>query len=44
MYAWNVFKLWATRKINWPTAIYALKERPIAVCGRDGAYQVSERI
>lgn len=40
MYALNVLALWCSRKIDFRTVFYALKNRPIAVAGRGGSYQV----
>ena len=40
MYAFNVLMLVLERKITMLTAIYAAKERPIAVAGRGGSYIV----
>lgn len=40
MYAFNVLMLVLERKITMLTAIYAAKERPIALAGRGGSYIV----
>ena len=36
----NVLSLWCARKIDFHTVVHALKNRPIAVAGRGGSYQV----
>lgn len=40
MYFFNLMKLFLARKINFQTVKWAMKERPIAVCGRGGSYEV----
>lgn len=40
MYFVNVIRLVAARRITLATAIYALRERPIAVAGKRGGYVV----
>ncbi|WP_157896785.1 hypothetical protein [Acidovorax carolinensis] len=40
MYTWNLLSLWFSRKINFRTVRYALKNRPIAVAGSLGSYIV----
>lgn len=40
MYIINVLQLWYTRRIDFRTAVYAMRERPIAVAGREGSYHV----
>ena len=39
-YAWRLFALFLSGDIGWTIVRMALKERPIAVCGRGGSYQV----
>jgi hypothetical protein len=40
MYASNALVHWVSRDITWRSALRALRERPIAVAGRGGAYVV----
>lgn len=40
MYIFNAISLWCTRKIDLRTLVHALRNRPIAVAGRGGSYQV----
>ena len=40
MYTMNVFKLWKRGAITLRTVAYALRERPVAVCGPRRAYVV----
>lgn len=40
MYFLNILLLWITRKIDMRSVVIALRNRPIAVAGRDGSYQV----
>lgn len=40
MYVINAIHLWFKRRIDWRTLLYALRERPIAVAGKGGYYQV----
>ena len=37
-YLKRLVALWISRRITWPTLVYALKERPYAVCGRGGSF------
>ncbi|WP_157055989.1 hypothetical protein [Candidatus Burkholderia verschuerenii] len=39
-YAWAAFTLLATRCISARTFFKALREKPIAVCGKGGSYVV----
>jgi hypothetical protein len=43
MYYWNLFRLWISGKITWPVVRYALTDRPIAVAGKGGSFQVDDR-
>lgn len=40
MYTLNSLTLWVTKKISWPTVVYAWKQRPVAVAGYAGSYHV----
>ncbi len=40
MYVFNVLRLWVSRKIDAPTVVFALRERPAAIAGRGGSYHV----
>ncbi|SIT20817.1 hypothetical protein SAMN02744133_1087 [Thalassospira xiamenensis M-5 = DSM 17429] len=39
-YSIAVIWLWCCGKINWMTAVYAIKKRPLAVAGRGAHYFV----
>ncbi len=39
-YAWNLLGLWVNRKIDFQTVGMAMRKRPMAVCGKGGAYHV----
>lgn len=39
-YAWTLLGLLANRKIHFQTFCMAMRERPMAVCGKGGAYHV----
>lgn len=40
---WNILRLWATGKIGMRTAVYALREKPVAVAGKGGGYIIDPR-
>ncbi|RZU28966.1 hypothetical protein BDD14_6552 [Edaphobacter modestus] len=39
-YCMTAFALWLRRRISFRTMCWALRERPLAVCGRGGSFQV----
>lgn len=39
-YAWNLAVLLAGRHITWRTALHALRQRPVALAGREGSHVV----
>jgi hypothetical protein len=40
MHLWNVAKLWLSGDISLRTALYALRTRASAVCGKGGYYHI----
>lgn len=43
VYAWHVFSLWLRRRVFFRIMLWAVKERPISVCGKGGGYAVDCR-
>jgi hypothetical protein len=39
-YLRNLTHLYLTKRIAWSTVLYAIRERPIAIAGRQGAWIV----
>ena len=43
MYTINALLLLINRRITWQTFLYAVRERPIAVAGKGGSYQIDSQ-
>lgn len=43
-YLFNLMSLWLCGKISFSTVRYAIKNKPIAVCGKSGGYVVNTGI
>lgn len=41
-YLWNLLALWVGGLIGFGTVRYAIRNQPVAVCGKGGSYQLDD--